>query len=268
MVKVGEPLPFNIHTEDGTLLLREGVILYSEQQIENLIARGSYTLPATEEPESRKIESLVQRIDDAFTRYMVHGVDISRDLIILSSDLEFYTRHHPDALIGIVHLHTDIKYSVIRAIQNTVLSILISIRLKWEADRITSLARAALSENIGLYPLQDELCKQESELEPWQRKMIQQHPKNAIKILIGMGIRDQVWLRTVGFHHERMDGSGYMNGLVGETIPEEARILAITDRYGAMITPRGDCYIPPYPHHVIPPYLRWDQRKNPALSWG
>ena len=60
MLKTGEPLPFNLHTEDGTLLLRKGVILYSEQQIETLISRGSYTIPEVEEPESQPIKSTVQ----------------------------------------------------------------------------------------------------------------------------------------------------------------------------------------------------------------
>ncbi len=239
MLKVGEPLPFNIHTTDDTILLRKGVILYSQQQIETLVERGCYTIDPSQEPESQKIESLVYQIDETFTRFMVHGVDISRKLIKLANDLEFYTRHHPDALIGIIHLRTDIKYSVIRAIQNTVLSVLLAIRLEWEAKRITSLARAALSENIGLYPLQDELCKQDHELESWQQEMIREHPKKAVKLLINMGIRDRTWLQTVGFHHERMDGSGYMNGLAGDAIPEESRILAVVDRYGAMITRRG-----------------------------
>jgi hypothetical protein len=168
MLKVGEPLPFNIHTDDETVLLRKGIILYSQKQIDNLIARGSYTIPQNEEPKGQQIDSLVHQIDDSFTRFMVHGTDISRKLIILADDLEFHTRHNPDAMIGIIHLRNDIKYSVIRAIQNTVLATLLAIKLDWSSERITSLARAALSENIGLYPLQDDLCKQESELEPWQ----------------------------------------------------------------------------------------------------
>ena len=81
MLTVGEPLPFNIHTNDGTLLLREGMILYSQQQIDTLIERGSYTIPPSEEPETQRIDSLVHKIDDTFTRYMTHGINISRKLI-------------------------------------------------------------------------------------------------------------------------------------------------------------------------------------------
>lgn len=239
-IEVGVPLPFNIHTEDGTILLRKGMILYTQQQIDTLVERGSYTVSPEAEPESQQIESLVYRVDEVFTRYITDGEDISKEIIRLADDLEFQTRQNPDALIGIIHLRTDIKYSIIRAIQNTVLAVLMATKLQWEQQRISSLSRAALSENIGLYPLQDELCKQDDELEEWQQQLIREHPKKAVKVLIDMGIRDREWLKTVGYHHERMDGSGYMNGLSGDSIPEEARILAIVDRYGAMITRRGN----------------------------
>ena len=239
MIEVGEPLPFNIHTDDETILLRKGTILYQPQQITTLIERGCYTLTKNEEPEREQIDSLIHRVDVAFTHYLVYGSNISQKLASLASDLQFYTERDPEALIGIIHLRTDIKYSVIRAIQNTVLATLVALKLGWEPKRTTSLARAALSENIGLYPLQDELCKQDSQLEPWQQEMIRLHPKKSIKVLINMGVKDRDWLSAVGYHHELMDGSGYMNGLKGDAIPIEARILAIVDRYGAMVTPRG-----------------------------
>ena len=40
------------------------------------------------------------------------------------------------------------------------------------------------------------------------------------------------------YHHERMDGSGYPNGLIGEQIPFEARIMAIVDVYDALVSKR------------------------------
>jgi HD-GYP domain-containing protein (c-di-GMP phosphodiesterase class II) len=40
------------------------------------------------------------------------------------------------------------------------------------------------------------------------------------------------------YHHERWDGSGYPNGLAGEDIPEEARLLAVVDAFDAMTSDR------------------------------
>ena len=47
-------------------------------------------------------------------------------------------------------------------------------------------------------------------------------------------------------HHERLDGSGYPDGLVGDEIPLEARILAVVDAYDAMTNTRP--YRPPLSH--------------------
>ena len=41
------------------------------------------------------------------------------------------------------------------------------------------------------------------------------------------------------WHHERFDGTGYPDGLVGEEIPEEARIIAVADAYDAMSSNRS-----------------------------
>ena len=41
------------------------------------------------------------------------------------------------------------------------------------------------------------------------------------------------------WHHERYDGTGYPDGLVGENIPEEARIIAVADAYDAMTSRRS-----------------------------
>ena len=41
------------------------------------------------------------------------------------------------------------------------------------------------------------------------------------------------------WHHERYDGSGYPDGLAGEEIPEEARIIAVADAYDAMSSNRS-----------------------------
>lgn len=48
------------------------------------------------------------------------------------------------------------------------------------------------------------------------------------------------------FHHEKWDGSGYPQGLAGETIPLSARLMALADVYDALTTRR--VYKPPFPH--------------------
>ena len=69
------------------------------------------------------------------------------------------------------------------------------------------------------------------------REVDKQHPGNG---LIGMGIK------IAESHHEKWDGTGYPNGLRGEAIPLEARILALGDVYDALTSKR--CYKDAFSH--------------------
>jgi putative two-component system response regulator len=56
------------------------------------------------------------------------------------------------------------------------------------------------------------------------------------------------YAREIAFgHHEKWDGSGYPQGLIGESIPLSARLMAVADVYDALISKR--VYKPAYPHH-------------------
>ena len=52
------------------------------------------------------------------------------------------------------------------------------------------------------------------------------------------GVTDQLWLAYVLNHHENVDGGGYPSGTAGDNISDGAKIIAVADRYTAMIAPR------------------------------
>ena len=64
-------------------------------------------------------------------------------------------------------------------------------------------------------------------------QVIQEHPKLADTILAPLPFLDKT-RQIVLHHHERHDGKGYPDGLKGDEIPIEARILAVADAYDAM----------------------------------
>jgi putative nucleotidyltransferase with HDIG domain len=67
------------------------------------------------------------------------------------------------------------------------------------------------------------------------------HPEKGVAILAPIGQLKDV-LPTILYHHERLDGSGYPEGLTGDQIPLEARIVAVADSFDAMVSER------PYKH--------------------
>ena len=248
MIEVEHPLTFDIYTEEGTLLLRKGVVIYNQSQIDNIYERRCYNTPdgevelfeeAPSEPTATEyVEDLIYRLDIAYNNFVTNGYNLVNDIMRIAVEVVKQLEDDPDTMIGIVHIRSDLKHSVIRTLQNTVFSVLTAQNMKWEKKRIIKLACASLTANLGMYPLQDDLAKHEGPLEEWQKKMVRKHPSQAVKMLIAMGVKDKAWLQAVGYHHERLNGSGYPNGLAGDTILEEARLLAIADRYGSAISPR------------------------------
>ncbi len=248
MIEIEVPLPFNVYQADGTLLMRKGVVIYNQSQIDSICKRECYTTPegpneiVVEEHEqtaTEYVEDLIYRLDIAFNNFVTNGYNLVNDVMRIAVEIVKQLDEDPDTMIGVAHIRSDLKHSVIRILQNTVFAVLTAKNMGWDKKRLIKLACASLTSNLGMYPLQDDLAKQEGPLADWQKKMIRKHPSQAVKMLVAMGVKDKGWLYAVGYHHERMDGSGYPNGLAGEKINEEARLIAIADRYGSAISPRA-----------------------------
>jgi HD-GYP domain-containing protein (c-di-GMP phosphodiesterase class II) len=69
-------------------------------------------------------------------------------------------------------------------------------------------------------------------------KAIKEHPRMSADILAPVPFL-QPSLKGVLHHHEKWDGSGYPDGLVGEQIPLMARIIAVVDAFDAMTSDRS-----------------------------
>ena len=250
MIELEAPLPFDIYKEDGSLLMRKGVVIYNQSRIDQFCEWRTYTTPEGEahqavEVEVKRdvgiteyIEELMFRLDIAYSNFLTNGYNVVNDVTRIATELIHKLESDPDTMIGMVHLRMDFKHSIIRTLQNAVFSILIAKNMGWRKQQVVKVACAALTENLGMFAAQDDFYLQCGALEEWQKEMIRKHPAQSVQMLITMGVKDRDWLRAVGYHHERMDGSGYPNRQKGVEIAEEARILAIADRYGATISPR------------------------------
>ena len=92
---------------------------------------------------------------------------------------------------------------------------------------------------VAISHIHDALNQQSGKLSDKIRELMKKHPVQCKKMLQQAGVTDALWINTVYAHHERIDGSGYPDGLIGDAIPREAKIIAIADIYLAMTTNRG-----------------------------
>jgi hypothetical protein len=95
---------------------------------------------------------------------------------------------------------------------------------------------AALTMNVGMARLQDQLAQQKPPPDKHQLADIQQHPHRGRDILHGLGVANDHWLGLVADSHESVEGGGYPTGKRAEGLP--LMLLQLSDRFVARISPR------------------------------
>jgi putative nucleotidyltransferase with HDIG domain len=109
--------------------------------------------------------------------------------------------------------------------------------LGYSAKDIDPLKTAALLHDIGKIGISDYVLSKDAVLNQTDWQELKQHPERGVKIIEKIEAL-KTSLGGVLHHHESYDGSGYPMGLKGETIPLDARIIAVADSYDAMTSNR------------------------------
>ena len=97
--------------------------------------------------------------------------------------------------------------------------------------------QAALLHDIGKIGVPDSVLLKEGPLTAAEWVVMRSHPEEGARIIERLGYLDDV-VPGIRHHHERMDGRGYPEGLLGEEIPLAARIIHVADALDAMTTKR------------------------------
>ncbi|MCR5511416.1 MAG: HD-GYP domain-containing protein [Lachnospiraceae bacterium] len=95
-----------------------------------------------------------------------------------------------------------------------------------------------LLHDVGKIGIPDEVINKPAKLSDEEFELIKKHPTIGAEILDRIEERPKL-ATGARWHHERYGGGGYPDGLVGEDIPMEARIIAVADAYDAMTSRRS-----------------------------
>jgi putative nucleotidyltransferase with HDIG domain len=110
--------------------------------------------------------------------------------------------------------------------------------MDFSEEDIHAIRQAALLHDVGRLALDQDVINKEGVLTEEEYEEIKRHPLIAADIVSKEASFAAV-VPTVRHHHEMFDGSGYVDGLAGETIPIGARILTVADSFDAMQRPTG-----------------------------
>ena len=117
------------------------------------------------------------------------------------------------------------------------MSLQIATALRFTEEKMEVLEYGALLHDIGKIGIKDEILRKPGALSPEEYQTIQEHPLIGVKIVEGIEFfKDKIPM--IRHHHEHFDGRGYPDGLAGEAIPLEARIIAVPDAFDAMASLR------------------------------
>jgi len=256
-IEVGAPLTRPVYDKNGTLLIKVGGSIGSEQQLSILLDKEIFFV--VDESKNPKPSAAVvgedgetnvfaildaakeklTRIFDLLSKGRTHDDFVPR-IKALANAVQRACALDPDAALANLQLELDAPYAVVHHLQAAILCELTGKKLGVKDDSRRKLVKAALTRDIDLMDIQHVLDKQTFPLSDKHLERIHKHPASSTNRLRELGVSDKTWLEAVEQHHERLDGSGYAGHLSSSAIGIPARILAITDIYSAMIRDRAN----------------------------
>ncbi|MCX5712026.1 MAG: HD domain-containing protein [Candidatus Omnitrophica bacterium] len=113
------------------------------------------------------------------------------------------------------------------------LSLKLGQQLEFADEQLSRLQMAAFLHDIGKFWIKADILNKPSRLTSEEYTQVKTHPTLGSEILESMKPLRQLSV-IVRQHHERFDGNGYPNGLKGEEISREARVIALADAFEVM----------------------------------
>lgn len=247
-IRLGKPLPWNVYDNCDHLLLTRGYVIEREAQLESLLERGMYVDAAefeasVDKPRSYQAYDPFWVWDDLTAKlafHLTHAPDpdqFQRRTEEMAGLIQALTQRGGDATIAIIMLTMDHRrYPIVHGLQVATLCEMLTKRIGWESNRRTPLLCAALTMNLGMLELQQQLSNQRDPLTPEQRKLVREHPLKSATLLRQAGVVSSSWLAAVETHHETSQGTGYPTGSCSPI--EEALLLRTLDIFCAKVSPR------------------------------
>ena len=165
----------------------------------------------------KTIREYQEELNKAYETMNDNYMEMIHAMRLLVDARDVYTRGHSDRVAA--------------------LAVKIARRMGMSEEDVRQIRLAGLFHDIGKVGVPDGVLLKAGKLTDEEFDVIKQHPEKGEKILEALSFFKSV-APVVRSHHERIDGKGYPDGLKGEEIPLESRVITISDAFDAMTSDR------------------------------
>lgn len=261
---IGEPIPWDLVNEEGTVLFKKGFIFNSQvstqrvfelhlRRICNIEESGpkqqsspaqtaeltNSHLLAQSQQDRDGLETLASLMMDLkqWNDSVVSGVKVfAEDIQAIAKKLLAVCQQQPRTSLAAVHLFSKYPYANYHPIATAILCAIVGDNLgQGDSQYIESYICAALTANLSLYVNIDIINLPTSKLTQEQCLKVLNHPIKTSRILRAIGVNDPMWIELVENHHENASGRGYPNAIKLSNYESEINLYHLADMYLSLI---------------------------------
>jgi putative nucleotidyltransferase with HDIG domain len=255
MCRPGMKLGKNIYNEEGTVLLAVNVEL-NKRLLERLydygidylyimdvrtddIVIGEVIQEATRVKGIRQIRDTFRKLmEDSNKKGSVHSYDLGRKFRELMGTIIDDMSEHPDAMVMLTNINVMDSYLFQHSMNVCIYATMLGLNFGYKREDLMTLGLGALLHDIGKTKISQALLRKPSQLTKEEFEEMKNHTIYGFQLLKDEPNIPLIVAHCAYQHHERIDGSGYPRGIMGNEIHEYARWIGLADSYDAMTTTR------------------------------
>jgi HD-GYP domain-containing protein (c-di-GMP phosphodiesterase class II) len=251
----GAVLGKTIYNERGTILVSEGATL-TETIIKRLLSlniqyvyikdeRTKGIVPVSSISDAVRVEA-VQTIESTFAQ--IHINDKVQNAIVVEKAAIKFTqlirsimdqlKSSEDLLTLLADVYVYDNYIFSHSLNVALYSLALGMELKLNEKQLETLGMGAILHDVGKMVIPFEILGKAGKLTEEEYEVVKKHPEHGFKLLKDIHTVSLHVAHCAYQHHERLDGSGYPRGLVGNEIHDLGKIIAVADVFDAVTSNR------------------------------
>ena len=210
-----------------------------QQAAESAPADSKYVPLEKEMQRATEVHSQAQSLVDNLMQdvKLGHAIDVT-PIQSLASNLKTSVFSNPNALSALGRIRQKDNYLLEHSVNLSVLMSVFGKGLELPGEVLEEIIVGALLHDIGKILTPDEILHKPGKLTAREFAVMKEHVAHSRDILMNSENVGELTLLTAAQHHERLDGTGYPDGLSGEQISRYGRMAAIADVYDAITADR------------------------------